>query len=100
MTIDSYPGIIKAGVLMARCNGGINITRTEQDVKDIIVSKVLRRPPKAVTSLKEIDDWLLTLTDDELQTCVDGEETEMQALWDKGPPGVSELLLRIFHQAA
>lgn len=102
-----YPGIVKATLEMSYDNGGIYSghgvlpTRTEEDVL-IALEGVLGAEGVYEDDLQKIDAWLLTLSEDDLQTAVAGEETEMKVLTDKSPdPAKTEGLLNdIFDNAA
>lgn len=72
--IESYPNLRAAYILMERCNGGINRDRSEE--------QALRESDPVIgadgvyhADLVAIDQWLGTLTDDDLLTFVDGEES-------------------------
>lgn len=96
MVAQHYFAIEKTALLMARCNGGINIYRGEADVLEALQLVLMN----ATYDVNPINDWLATLDDELLLTVVDGEETEMNAALASGPPHTQELLLAIFEDAA
>lgn len=90
-----HPNIYKASAHMARSNGGINRFRTEDDFKDAL-AKVMMHSPH---DLDAIDQWLSTRTDAQIETLVDGEQSEMQRELEGAPPGTDMLLNDIFEDA-
>lgn len=96
--MDRYPGITKAAIEMARCAGGINRDRSER----VVLNKLERFMASGIDvafNLPEIDAWLADLSDDDLLTAVDGEETDMETLCAKGPPGTHGFLHQIYANA-
>jgi hypothetical protein len=94
-----FPGIAKAALEMSYCNGGINRDRRERDVLKIL-DAMLADGADLALDLPAIDAWLSALSDDDLQTVVDGEETEMLALLKSAPTGTGAFLTAIFERAA
>lgn len=81
--IETYPNLRAAYLLMERCNGGINRDRSEE--------QALRESDPIIGAdgvyhddLVAIDQWLGTLSEDDLLTFVDGEETEVATLAASG----------------
>lgn len=99
MTEHRFPGIAKATIEMAYDNGGVHRERREHDVlRDL--DTVLNDGVAIAFNLSEIDKWLATLSDDDLQIAVAGEETEREQLMGTAPPGTDALLDEIFERAA
>jgi len=90
-----FPGIMKAAVLMAGCNGGINRDRPECDFREEVRTLL---DPKPGHELAAIDAWLDSLSDHDLLTAVDGEQLEMRTLLSSSPHGTHSLLFEIFEQ--
>jgi hypothetical protein len=99
LTEHQHPGIARAALEMSYANGGINRDRSEADVlSDLNVTLAIVEGFKL--DLGAIDKWLGGLSEDDLLTVVDGEETETDALTAKAPAGTQSLLNAIFHGAA
>jgi hypothetical protein len=93
-----YPGIERATLEMSACNGGINRDRSAATVKARL-GRFLSAGADLAFDLRSIDAWLAALSDDDLATAVDGEETAHLALCEKGPPGAAQFLTAIFESA-
>lgn len=100
-----YPGIASAALLMALDNGGINRDRSQQNLWDTLATFLvlcLQDPPHqgvrvmVAGQLKAIDDWLLTLSAEDLDTICAGEQSEAAEITARGPEGVSDFLNMIF----
>ncbi len=81
--IETYPNLRAAYLLMERCNGGINRGRDEEQAcreSDTIIGA------EGVyhDDLVAINEWLGTLSEDDLLTFVDGEESEIEAIVKSG----------------
>lgn len=74
-----YKQLERAVVRMALCNGCINRDREEVALVDEFRDWLADQRYEAVT-LDAWCHWLGHLTEDQLDTLVDGEETEMEAL--------------------
>lgn len=106
--LERFPNIVKATLEMSYCNGGIfrrmperdTEGRTENDVKTAL-EEVLFAEGVYEDDLRAIDDWLGTITDDELSIVVDGEETEAAAIvaHSPNPEKTQGLLNDIFNNA-
>jgi hypothetical protein len=84
-----YTNILNAAVVMACSNGAINRAQSEELFR--------RRVNEALTcftggNLDEIDRWIGTLNSEQVETLVDGEESEMRAVEAAGPIGTAELM--------
>ena len=81
--IETYPNIRNAYLLMERCNGGINRNRSEgQACRES--DAVIGADGVYHDDLVQIDVWLGTLSDDQILTFVDGEESEIEAIVKSG----------------
>jgi len=81
--IETYPNLRSAYLLMERCNGGINRDRSEEQACRES-DPVIGADGVYHDDLVAIDAWLGTLSEDDLLTFVDGEETEVQAMASAG----------------
>ena len=90
-----FPGIAKATLEMSYANGGINRYRREFDALKAL-DRVLETGVDVAMDLPAIDEWLSGLSDDDMLTVVDGEETEMLKIVEDAPPGTDSLLNQIF----
>jgi hypothetical protein len=92
-----FPGIAKAVRLIALDNGGINRFRTT-DLQEAEFEAWLAKQPN--DPLPAIDAWLLSLTDDELETVCIGcsDEADTKALIAQAPPFTDDLLARYFDE--
>ena len=85
--INNYPGLKKAALLIAYDNGMINMIEPEE--------KYLRRCDEVVgadgvyhADLQVWNDWLETLTGEQMEVVCCGEEMEMQELMALAPDAV------------
>jgi hypothetical protein len=99
LSVRKYPAISKAALEMSYCNGGVNRDRREADVLRSLDAWLSDGPDLAL-DLPAIDAWLATLDDEQLQTAVDGEESEAEQIVSAAPPGTSRLLTDIFDNVA
>lgn len=86
MIIDQYPNIRRAYLEMSYDNGGINVTRTEEDAitdSQPVMSTIAGNV--SADDLQRLDAWIGTLSDDQVQTLIAGEETETAAIVALGP---------------
>lgn len=95
----AFPAIAKATLEMSYDNGGINRDRTEADCMKAL-DEVLSAEGVYYNDLTAIDAWLATLTEEQMQVVVAGEETEMKASLANAPPHADALLNDIFDHAA
>jgi hypothetical protein len=99
-----FPGITRAALSMAYDNGGINRDRSEADMrKDLatFLAKCMEAKHSGLrttlySQLRTIDTWLDQLSDEEIDTVCNGEETEAAAAVKQAPEGTSFLLNGIF----
>lgn len=90
----SYPGIERATLLIALDNGGINRNRSEEQQKAELEAFFVGRRE----DLAKIDAWLLSLTNEQLETACCGEHDEMAALLASAPPGTDQFLNDYFDE--
>lgn len=95
----AYPAIAKATLEMAYDNGGINRDRSEENCMQDL-DAVLGAEGVYHDDLVKIDAWFASLSDDQMQVAVAGEETEMKVLLASAPPHTDELLNDIFDNAS
>jgi hypothetical protein len=99
LSTHRFPGIARAALEMAYDNGGINRMRSEQDaLRDL--DAILTDGADIAFDLPDIDRWLASLSDDDLQTVVAGEETEAAQIIANAPGGTHQILEDIFERAA
>jgi hypothetical protein len=79
-----FPFIAKLIVEAVRSNGGINITRSEEDVLSKL-DECLGAEGLTYDSLKTFEDWLSKLKEADFETIVDGEETEVKTIYSTAP---------------
>jgi len=99
LTKHDYPGIAKAALEMAYCNGGVNRYRPEREVIAALDQRVLGGGIDLAFDLRAIDRWLGALHYDDLQTAVDGEQSEMEQLIAGAPAGTEAVLNAIWEHA-
>lgn len=87
--------IRKTCLLISYSNGGVNRDRSEARVLREMQHFIDSRPYNS--ELKAIDEWLGTLTDDQLETVCDGEQSEMDAIM-KDAPAFTETLLHDYFE--
>ncbi len=95
---DRYPGILRATLAIAYDNGGVNRDRPERAVRDALVLYLAGYPTQAL--LDPIDAWLSGLSDEALETCCAGEDTDRATLLAGAPDGANALLNEIFERVA
>jgi hypothetical protein len=95
--MSDYPGITKAAQLIAVDNGGINRFRSP-DLQNAEFEAWLSKQPSE--PLPAINTWLLSLTDEQLETVCIGcsDEPETKALIAQSPPFTDDLLTRYFDE--
>jgi hypothetical protein len=103
--LSTFPGITKAALSIAYDNGGINRFRSEADCLHELAEYIDREWLSADhTGLRTIlwanlinmDRWIDELSDEQLETVCNGEETEVKAAMIAAPYGTDELLNGIF----
>lgn len=82
--IEKFPSLKKAFIEMSYDNGGINRGRTEQDAIDATRAVLLDGDHWADEELTRFDEWIATLTAEQISMLVAGEETEMKNLISGG----------------
>ena len=90
------PKLTEALLTLSACNGGINRDRPEEQVAreiDLFLKQYTEE-----YDLPAIEEWLGTLTPAEIETMVDGEETEAREITDRGPPKVEDLITKYFEE--
>lgn len=99
---ERLPGVCKTIVLLERCNGGINIYRTEAQVLKAIGKAIPQHGLDIAFNLSAIDKYLGGLPDDDLLNIVDGDQDECKALMEKtgAPAGTNELIEFFFDNAS
>jgi hypothetical protein len=93
------PGIARAAREISYDVGGINRDRTEADMLREL-DRCLDTAGMDPSHLHEIDAWLGSLSDDDLDTVCSGEEADANTILQAGPPFTSQLLTDIFERAA
>lgn len=101
---QQFPGIYRAALTMTLDNGGINRDRSEADMqKDLaaFLAKCMEANHSGLrtalySQLRAIDNWLNHLSEGQLDTVCNGEETEVAAAVKQAPDGTSFLLNGIF----
>lgn len=76
---ETFPGIKKVALEIAYDNGMINRSFTESDFLSK-VDEILGSDGVDFADLKRIDDWIATLSENEIQVLAAGEHVEMVAL--------------------
>ncbi len=76
---DGLPNIYKAALEMSYDNGGINRDRSEEDHRADF-DDLIGAEGYDFADLKKIDDWLSTLTADQINMLVAGDDEERMAL--------------------
>lgn len=86
-----YEGINRAAMAITLDNGGLNIHRP---IEQVHAERDAWLATKQPTELLPIDEWLRTLTEDEMfLLCAGGaDDPAQEALLAKGPAGTNELL--------
>ncbi len=90
------PGIVRAYLTMERCNGGINIYRSQGDALKDLERAIAMDGLDVAMDLPAIDAYFAKLTDDELLLVADGEEGECQKFMRAAPPGANAFLNALF----
>jgi len=91
-----YPGIVKATIYMAFGNGGITHGPNHDRQEDTVLADLdtLLTAETAKGDLHAIDNWLMSLSEDTLNSLVNGTDAEMTAICAQAPnPGKAEALL-------
>lgn len=99
VALPELPHLMRALETMSRCNGGINITRSrEQFLAETELWLVLWPIKNPDVDVDAIDAWISTLSDEDVLTLVDGEESESVAIAASAPRGTRELLADHFEE--
>jgi hypothetical protein len=88
--------IRKACLLISYSNGGVNRYREEHQVLREMQRFIDSRPYNE--ELKAIDAWLGTLTENQLETVCDGEQSEIDEIMKTAPPFAESLLHEYFEE--
>ena len=95
--LNRFPGIKAAAIMMAYDNGMINRHTFSENEWLFKQNAVLGAEGVYEEDLKILDAWCQTLSEEELQTLVAGEEEEMKALEQKCP---KPELCKLFNEIA
>lgn len=98
VTKHRFPGIARAALEMSYANGGVNRNRRECDVLAEL-EPILAECDLAM-DLPAISRWALALSDGDMLTLVDGEESEQHRIVTCAPHGTDSLLNLIFDHVA
>lgn len=98
LTKHPYPGIAKATLEMSYANGGVNRDRRERDVLEKL-EPILAECDLAM-DLPAISAWAAALSDEDMLTLVDGEESDQHHVLSDAPHGTDGLLNLIFDNVA
>lgn len=106
---ERFPGLCRATLELAYDNGGINRDRSEDDCLHefaLYLEEHWLRAEHAglrtmlLCAVIVIDDWLSQLSDEDVNTACNGEETEAAAILETAPHGTSDILDGIFEHCA
>lgn len=89
----SFPTIYKTAEMMTRDNGGINRFRSIESFSSDLYTFC---EPISKPLLQTFEDWLVNLSEDDMETVAFGEHEEMQALMTTAPEGLDDFLEMIF----
>lgn len=81
----NYPNIAKVAVDIAAATGILNRTTTTAERIVTLAMEALQADGVATEDVRALEAWLGTLTEKQLETLVDGEESEMAALVAESP---------------
>jgi hypothetical protein len=95
MQNDIYPGIRRAALAISYDNGGINAIRSEKQMLRELALFLERQPAEI---LANIDAWLSSLSDDDLNTICCGEVSEADRLLRDAPVFTDGLLNDFFNE--
>lgn len=96
--IKEYPGVVKAALEISFCNGGINGNRSEEDMMNELDFFIKSTSWGHYASyLRDISDWIQTLTYEQVNLICDGEEQEMDKFLENAPYGTKDILADIFN---
>lgn len=93
---ERLPGISRAYIAMERCNGGINIHRTEAAALEYLERSIQKDGLDIAMNLPAIDAYFAGLSDDDLLLAVDGDEAERSEFMKAGPDGADQFLNAMF----
>lgn len=91
----NYPNIVRAIKEMALCNNVINRHYPEKQFM-FELEGYIACCPIYPTTMNHIERWISSLTDEQIEILVDGEETEMERLLLNAPPSTGELFVDVF----
>jgi hypothetical protein len=104
---ERFPGIAKATLEISYDNGVINRDRSENDclcelrtylVKDWLHARHAGLKTIQISTIIAIDHWLSGLSNEDLNTVCNGEETEACTILAAAPPQTADLLNGIFER--
>lgn len=98
LTKHRFPGIARATLKMSYCNGGVNRDRREKDVLKELEPSLAECD--LAMDLPAISAWAMALSDGDMLTLMDGEESEQHHVLSDAPNGTDGLLNLIFDNAA
>lgn len=90
-----YPGIYKAALLIALDNGGINRARSRDRQKREFERWL---PSQPADIFPAIDEWLSSLSDDDLEIVCCGGDDEQDEIMKSAPPFTDDLLNSYFDE--
>ena len=98
MIIDRFPGIRRIALEIAYDNGMINRYQS-QSVWLSSLDEVLGADGVDEADLRVLDEWCLTLSDEDAETLAAGEQTEMEEVAARCPrPDLCGIFNDIFEQ--
>jgi hypothetical protein len=95
MATERFPGIQRAALEIAYDNGGVNRTRPQAQMLREFHAWLAKQPQEP---LPKIDEWLSSLSDEQLNVVCTGEHSEMEAAIQSSPPFTNDLLNRYFNE--
>lgn len=100
MAAIMFPNIAKACQIIALDNGGINRTRPAEDQQQEYVRWMEDRAQFQFPNADEIDAWLGTLSDEQMNdACCGGQgEPAQEAVMSEAPAFTDELLTAYFEE--
>lgn len=81
--IEAFPGIKAAALAIAYDNGKINRFETQEDFLKRVGAVLVKYSPKTV---EEINAWLVSLSEAEIDVYCTGESSEIEEMNDEGAP--------------
>lgn len=89
-----YIGIKHALITLTQANGGLNRERPLYILIRDINIWLLKQPDNLI----KIDNWIKTLSADEIETAMDGEELEAATVMRDAPEGTNAFFNRFFEE--